>query len=292
MWWAGVPAPPARLATAVLPCLAVLLALAWQHLGGISRLVATGALAWSVSIAAIVVFCERGALVWNIRDAQALWLEWLNPVVNLPRGWPSFFWRLTPPVVSTELPFALHAAVWVAALALSAFLIWRLAAKASSRGAATIAASVVLAGATLSVQAGWWVNRTRGIDAAESQLAAITAMEQGRSAVRLRPFSVSHPRSGDGTFEIVPREAPRFRPDVPAAFFARVPAGIYTVVIRQPRPVEGVVTIRAGGVREPLMTRPIRQVGQEQFELRLDSPVSSLVFDFGAASAAEVVLRR
>src|SRR5262249_2987291 len=81
MWWAGVPATPARLVTATLPLLAVPLARAWDERPD-RRGAFVMVLGISVALTLIVIGVDRGDLAWNVRDSEAGWLQWLGPVVN------------------------------------------------------------------------------------------------------------------------------------------------------------------------------------------------------------------
>ncbi len=71
------------------------------------------ALGITLALSFIVIGVDRAALAWNVRDSEARWLQWLGPVVNLRRGWPSFFWRLDPGKALSELPFLLHVLLWL-----------------------------------------------------------------------------------------------------------------------------------------------------------------------------------
>ena len=109
MWWGGWSAP-ARFAVPVLLTLGPCAALFWSRQGVTGR--AAGAVLLGVSLAAsaIAALVNGGRLMLNSRDGIARWLEWLCPVVDLPRGLPSFFWRAPWQTIG-------DAAIWVAVLA-------------------------------------------------------------------------------------------------------------------------------------------------------------------------------
>jgi hypothetical protein len=171
MWWAGVPAPPARFATATLPLLAVSAAIAWARASTMTRGLALALLAVNVIVAMTLLAVDHGALAWDVRGPSASWLAWLGPVVDLSRGWPSFFWRLTPPDISTEGAFARHArrlAGGVAAVR------WR----AGEAGARRMSYRRVV------IAAAWWLPVTLAGRSAAGLVA-------GRAANRPRPLVVS-----------------------------------------------------------------------------------------------------
>ena len=122
------------------------LALVFARATPAMRTVWIALLAVSLGTAACVVSVGRGALAWNDRSAQSQWLEWLSPVVNLPRGYPSFFWSLDPSALSSEIPFLVHAAIWTVGIALTVWIFVRLS-SSPHRTAAGRAVLVVWCGA-------------------------------------------------------------------------------------------------------------------------------------------------
>jgi hypothetical protein len=167
MWWAGRPAPPARFATAVLPALAPCLAIAWARGREGAHRAMPALLGVTVAITAVAVGVGRGVLAWNDRDAHARLLDWLSPSVSLARGWPSFFWRLNPPQVSSEWPFFVHAAVSVGVLVLGWLIVQRLMARRGPDPALwnTAIAFWLLAGLMAVTEAGWLLNGVSGLAA-------------------------------------------------------------------------------------------------------------------------------
>jgi hypothetical protein len=92
MWWGGASAP-ARFLVPVLGMLAIPAAVAWTAIRDrATRASAWAALAFSLFATAVLVFAGGGRLAFNSRDAYALWLEWLNPALDLGRALPAF-WR-------------------------------------------------------------------------------------------------------------------------------------------------------------------------------------------------------
>jgi len=117
MWWAGVPGLPARFLTAIVPLLALPLAAVWVRAEVTGRMMLVALLMVSLAITLIVLGVDRSAMTLNFRDGQGQWLRWLNPVVNLPRAWPSFFW-------ATEGAFLRHIAMLGALLGVLLAALW------------------------------------------------------------------------------------------------------------------------------------------------------------------------
>ncbi len=82
-------------------------------------------LAVSVALTAIVVGAARARIAWNTRGIRANWLDWLSGVSDLSRAWPSFFWRLSPTDLTTEVHFLAHVLIWIAVFAGSCVLLVR-----------------------------------------------------------------------------------------------------------------------------------------------------------------------
>ena len=191
MWWAGKPATPARLATAVLPLMAVPLASSWARATPAGKVVRTLLLLITLLISGMVIGIGRGELAWSGYDAQARWLEWLGPVVNLPRALPSFFWQLDPARRATEVPFFVHLAVCLAVVTAAVVIgRWWLGRRRAGTSSAIVAFGAMPLVLAALVQAGWWLNRTNGLDPARSQIADARSPGPRRSRV--------HDRARDG----------------------------------------------------------------------------------------------
>ncbi|HEX5216768.1 MAG TPA: hypothetical protein VFV98_15010 [Vicinamibacterales bacterium] len=284
MWWAGVPAPPARFATAALPLLAVPAAIAWARADTMARGLGLTLLAVNVIIGVALLTIDHGALAWDVRGPSASWLAWLGPVVDLSRGWPSFFWRLTPPEVSTEGAFARHAVAWLAVWLLSAGALVRLARRGwSHRRVATAAAwwlPVTLAGA---VQLGWWLDApTTVYRPLISQLAVLRATAHETPGLRLAGFS-AQPFLGATTAGL------RLKTGVPpqdsesgkwaVSVLTDLPAGVYQLDVVSRRPIRGTLRLRSGARDAPFKTLPVAALSQQSFTLQLPASLPALVID-------------
>jgi hypothetical protein len=208
MWWAGLPSAPGRYAVVVLPTLAVFIASAWTRASPVERRAWLTLLLISASISAVLIGVDRGSLAWNFRDAQARWLEWLAPLVNLPRGSPSYFWvfpALMPFVFHVVLWIGIPVGLWIAGSRLSRRHAWT---DASCRLACAWWAALSLMAA---VQAGWWMNRTNGLDPLRSQFAVLAgAADPGRNVFAIGPLSISRQRNAGRAMVLRPEEAGRY----------------------------------------------------------------------------------
>ena len=289
MWWGGVPAPPARFLTAILPVAALPVAIAWHRSSGAARLLMMLALIWSAAVTAAVVVVDRGALLWSVRDGQAAWLNWLGPVVNLPRGWPSFFWELTPGVVRTEWPFALHVMLWVGAIASAAAATTAICRRVGQPLVAPIAACGLIVAAMTAIQGGWLLNRTAGLDPARSQLRAVAAIARGDRLDAIGPLFVR--RATASSMLIRAEEPPRFRPETPVAVFQRVAPGAYEVTVWLARPRSGELIVR-DGARE-MRRFPLASLSEQTAVFSLPEGSETLVVDVdaGLREMATIALR-
>jgi hypothetical protein len=241
MWWAGVPATPARLVTATLPVFAVPLARYWNERAD-RRAALALALGITLALSFIVIGVDRAALAWNVRDSEARWLQWLGPVVNLRRGWPSFFWRLDPGKALSELPFLLHVVLW---LLVAWFGWWAIVKRRRPERVPLSVAWYILVTVSFGVGLGWPLTRGSSLDPARSQFALLAEIARGQSAFRLDAWSARRMTSLPGLMRISPEEAGP-QGTRPWAMWARVPPGDYQVHLSLTRPRAGQVRVMFG----------------------------------------------
>jgi hypothetical protein len=289
MWWAGGPAPPARFLAAALPLLAVPLAEAWRLSEARGRQLAGLLVTVSVVIALIAIFADEGRLVANDRTARALWLEWLGGLVDLPRLWPSFFWRLDPSDLSTEWLFARDALIWLLTFAGVGVLCRRIGSIAVS--AWWIPVSVMIAGGATSS-----LNRSPLLAPALAQLDVLSAAAGGK-IWRVAPGEFRRAGPEDLAFEIrVPRTEMPGSTTAEWLVLPTVPAGRYNVVVTLKRPRSGgTLDVRQGRVPEPLAVFPLTGQSVQTFPIVFDAAVSALWFvpnDVLASSAQSIELVR
>lgn len=277
MWWAGRPGLPARFLTAALPLLSVPLAIAWFRATNAGRAVLLALLGVSWLITGLVVAHDHGVFAFNDRDGQAAWLEWLSPVVNLPRAWPSFFWR-------TEGAFLSHvvvmATVWLAGLVILRIIVWRHIERADV--ARTAVAFWLLAGVMIGADAGWRLNGVTGLDPARSQL-AIHAAEQTW-------------RVGAGEGVAIRNDEPRLfgRPAAELLGVGPVPAGEYHIHVDGQVSRDTTLSARIGRSRVPLVTWVVPSGAAPVLPLSLPAGAAflSIEADSPEAAAGLVVVMR
>jgi len=294
MWWAGVPATPARFLTAVLPTAGLPLALTWAVVNDRGRQICLALLGISLGIAWLTVGVGDGALAWNSRNAEAEWLEWLGPVVNLPRAWPSFFWRLSPEDLATEIPFVVHVAAF--GLVLAAGVVAAVALSDSGRAARRPVVFMLawcLPGAIMaSAGIGWWLNGVPGLDAARSQLSLVASVGRGMPVWQIGPWGARPAPDPLGELRVRAEEAGRTDTPPPAAVFVNVPAGAYLLRVAPALPTTGPLTVSIGRSATPLTTAPLATRSQDvPVTLPAGARVLTVTADPAQAGAGMIELR-
>ncbi len=252
MWWAGLPASPARFAAAVLPLLAAPVAAVWRRSGPQGRAIWRLLLLVSLAVAVVVLAVGRGALAWNVRDSRAVWLGWLAAGADVQRAWPSFFWRLTPGDVPSELTFAGHALAWCGTFVAmaAAALAWR---RARPRGDEVLVAAWWLPlSLMLAAQIGWGVARADHLEPSDSQLRVLRRAAAGDALIQIQEAGIRRLRPAEAPVVIrVPRTdvgdgGPGSWAGLPA-----LPAGEYTIRVRVQPPRGGRLALRIGRAVRP-----------------------------------------
>jgi hypothetical protein len=219
MWWGGWSAP-ARFCVPLLGLGGIFAAIAWRRMTARgTRAMAVAALLVSACTTMALAFVQRGRLAYNVRDGMSLWLEWLNPLVDLPRGFPSFFRGSASELV-------LQSGVWLVALALAWLALRSLARTAlAGRGALALATAVALALAAMTaLTVVWRTQRADAITPASSQIALLRAESNWRGrtvGVRYTPFQLAR----------------RVGPDVRIAAAERLMAGRLQPLFALPGPI-------------------------------------------------------
>jgi hypothetical protein len=251
----------------------------------------------SIATATCVISVSEGLLAWNFRDAQPRWLEWLGPVVNLPRAWPSFFWELVVtdvPHLASEWPFVLHAAVFALVVAASSAVAVGLARRRTTTvgGRAAGAAWGLLAGLTLAAAAGWALTGSTGLDPARAQLAVLgKAVASGDRLWTMTPFRVTRRPGSD--LRIRGEEAGLYGPQ-PWAAFGSVPPGIYDVRVFMRQPVPATVAVVAGQSRQALASVEVAALSEQAFAVEVPAagPLVIRADREARAAGARVEIRR
>lgn len=175
MWWGGWSAP-ARFLVTLLPLVGIGAAVAWQHASRrATRAVMLASLGLSTAMTAALVWVDRGRLAYDIRQTDALWLEWAGPLVDLARGVPTF-------LRSPEPAAWIQTLVWIAALA-AAWLIVRRADGRLVRTRAGVALALAAAGAAAGMTAlsiVWRLNASSGVRPALAQMDLLRTVAERR----------------------------------------------------------------------------------------------------------------
>lgn len=248
MWWAGLPGLPARFLTAVVPLFALPLAIGWARTTSAGRAVLLAMLGVSLLTTALIVGYDDGAFAFNFRDGQAAWLEWLNPVANLPRAWPSFFW-------GSQGAFLTHVAVQLAAWGLGWLVLRTVVRRHIERAdVGRVAVALwVLVGLMGGATAGWRLTGVSGLDPARSQL----ALHAESRAWRVAPFNVRR-ASTAFALSVQPDEPPLS--DNPTALLmlvGPVPAGEYQLEVGGTVARDSTITATIGRSPSPLTVFPV-----------------------------------
>lgn len=272
MWWAGMPATPARFAAAILPALAPGLAVAWMRSERVGRTVLTSLVGVTMAVSVVTLAVDRGVLAWNTYDAHAPWLAWLETSTDLARGLPSFFWNLNPGVVTSEWPFARHVLAMSVVLLALALVIRRL----RTRVPEALGVWAVAGGLMVCVQLGWWMNSATPLQPIGGQLRVLRAMSLGRSAWVVSASSpIGRAAQSDDLRLDVPRMDLADSGTIAWAPIAGLPGGAYEVTVAQRRPVGGLLTIKLADGRA-LSTFTLERRTEQTVRLSLPAFASSL----------------
>ena len=221
MWWGGWSAP-ARFAVPVLLPLGIPVAVLWAREGRVGRAVCLVALTASLIITATLVVADGGRLMYNDRDGFARWLEWVSPLVDLPRGLPSFL------RVGTGAGLR-DTALWAIVLG-ATWVVLEAAERRRVPGAAAagllVPASLLVA-VMLSVSLVWAAGGARPTTATTAQMALLRGYRDTPLALRYRPLGFS--RAADALRDVRVSASSR-RPqsaDAPVFRMPAMPAGTY-----------------------------------------------------------------
>lgn len=278
MWWAGVPGLPARFLAAAAPLLAVPLAVVWSRSTPVGRSALLALLAASLAMTIMVLAADRGVMAWNPRHGQAAWLEWLSPLVNLPRVWPSFFWN-------GEAAFLRHAGVLVGVIG-GLWLLMRVVVRRHAGHARLAVAVWLLVGAMVTAGAGWWFTASAPVDPSRAQLKAHAAAGEGRRLYEVGA-GVRRWDAARRPLRIRADQAPLAdRPSVAMMTLLDVPAGAYRLDLFSRQIMSGDVVIRIGRSAEPLYRVTLASTERQSLPLTLPAGAAELVVEASSAEAA------
>jgi hypothetical protein len=270
MWWGGYSAP-ARFLVAVLPALALPLAVWWAS-GNVARRVLTLALLL-ISLTGLVarIVVDGGGLIFNPRNGSDLLLSWLNPVVNLTLAMPALH-RDVPAVAVVDI------AMWLVVLTVGALLSLRLSDNSRyhwlATGAALVASAMLAATLVWSRHGVVWTPAT----AAAEVLDVFTSGDRQRVWTSDAPTRLQ--RAGEVLPTLMLSTSERVTTSPGATLFssARVAAGEYRLVSASRTPAAGMLSVTISRAEVPLLNLDAARLSQgDGVRLTLPQRVNALI---------------
>ncbi len=248
MWWAGSSAP-GRFLAPILPLLAIPGAWLWSSTPHPStRALGLAALTLSLFTTAILAGAQRGVLAFNIHDGYGRAAEWINPLVDVALGLPSFFRKTSGEAV-------LRAAVWIAFLLGAWLILRRLEKRISTRGAYALAAPAAIAIAIMcAMTVVWRLDDVAAVNPEKSQLSLLAQYD-----TTWRPQGVivqtATPTTADAVLSKINIATPERRgPSPPGTLLlapAIVPGGVYELRRASASPASGSAKLVIGRLARP-----------------------------------------
>lgn len=276
MWWGGNSAP-GRLLVAVLLPLGIPAACAFAAArSDAARIVSTLALAVSLAVTAMLLLPDKGRLIFNARDGSALWLEWIAPLVDLPRAAPSV-------LRDGAIHALVDAVAWIAAVAaatwgfIRATYFWQISPGRQGLLFCGLLFVAVSAAATV-------VWRRASVDQPTATSAQVALLRRAAAlgnatGVKFSPFQ----RVGaDAVISRLEISASGRRPveiDSPDMTLLGLPAGLYRVRVRGT--LAGTLQARVGESDVAIEQWPMIAAGRRELEERLSLPVAVTRLDVG-----------
>jgi hypothetical protein len=274
MWWGGT-SVPARFLTPLCLVLGVAAARIWYEARlPLTRAAAVALLAVSVFISTVLLVPGHGRLLFNFRDGFALWLEWANDLVDLPRALPSLF-RDTPQQAwfKASVWLAIAAVAWI----LLQLVIRHAADERTVRRRLAWALPWCLAGSVMLACSLVW--RAGHVQPLTPESAAISLIRDADPRVRpvaydyaTRRFEaprlrLSRVRLRPSTRRPTPAGAPLFA-------LPQVPAGTHQLHLLTSEPAEGTIVLRVGRDSPPLDTWQLAEARRGPLNRPIRFPVN------------------
>ncbi len=278
MWWGGHSAP-ARFFVPMLPLLAIPAGIGWLRIRHrATRATALAALAVTAFVSSALVFVDGGRLAFNVREAYAVWFEWLNSATDLALGIPAW-WRGNETLLYRDV------AIWLAVFALAWAALRATDASTWLRGRGALAAAtgaVYAVAAMMSLTSVWSLAQVDGRNVAPSQLDLLRRVGSERHVLVLAVPGLHRLTVADVPRLVRMEPRPSTTPggagpnDRPLYQIASVPAGRYRL---QPRGPATAGWLMVG-------------IGRDQFSLRsgpLADPPQAIDIEFPVDVRAIVV---
>ena len=293
MWWGGSSAPARFLVPVVFP-FGIAAASAWARQHGRGRAMSLTLLAASVMIATMVAVGGDGRLAYNAATGRARWLDWVQPLVDLPRGFPSFF-RAAAAVDSSHSTILAEllkpACVWSAAL-LAGWVLFVLLDRwlhTATARAVTAPACLVVA-CMLGTTATWHDAPDGHVTSTRAQLQLLRDEN-----ARLRPLGAQLiPLRGLRAADVPPRLAittSSFGVSPPGAmlFLEELPAGDYRLRVTRKPPGLGELVLGIGRFSVPAAQWPVSAESDVRFHLPVQASTLTVRGDADALRSVEKI---
>jgi hypothetical protein len=251
-WWGGSSAP-AHSAVPVLLLLGLPAAAFWSRQRAAGKAVALTALGVTVLITASMTAGDSGRLFFNNRDGFSLWLEWLTPVVDLPRAFPSF-------VRDTMATALAQVAIWVACVGVGAAAVRAMLRRSEAgpeNGTAGLALRTLLVFALavmLAATGTWGLSRVGGTTPTTSALALLRVYDPAARPVGVRflPFGRLPIDQVPGGLCLPASNRRPVEADGPLLVLFDVPAGVYRLSPTTALAAEGTLVVTIGRSPHPI----------------------------------------
>ena len=257
MWWAGA-SPPARLLVPVVFPAGIVFAALWLGQDRPGRMLSVTLLIASVLIGGALALGGDGGLAYNRNTGRALWLDWVAPLVDLPRAFPSSF-RIPSdaiPLGSTIRNELVRPAVlWGLAL-LAGWYGFRTQYRrfpAMRRFGVALAPACLLAACAAAVTGTWLGERKVHLTPTRAQIRLLSADDQPLRSLYMQPFPARALTAEDARARLaLTTSTVEAAPPGAALFLTEVPPGRYTVRVRQKPSSRGELTLSVGRASMPV----------------------------------------
>jgi hypothetical protein len=280
MWWGGT-SVPARLLAPLTLILGTAAANVWHEVrSNGTKVLGMLALMASVLVTVALLGPDRGRLLLNFRDGISLWLEWVNAVVDLPKGVPSIF-------RDDRAHLWLKVAIWAATFGVMWMALRMIGSSRDSKDAPEFrlswlstwcAAIAVMMAFTLA-----W--RVDGAEPLTPETAKLNLFGHS-TPLRTEAFNFKELRFESGNAPMVnmrvETDRQRRPANSPTLFTARdVPAGFYGVQVRSRQEGVGSLMVRVGATSLVLQTIRTKLTSEPSSfaAFRLPTRIGSLTID-------------
>ena len=295
-WWAGS-CPPGRFLLPIVVCLGVGAAGAWARQGARARAFSLTLLGASVIVAAAHAFGGGGALSYNDLTGRARWLDWVSPLVDLPRALPSFFRAASAPGATSSAiaaEMAVPVVIWAVALAAGWMVSVGIERGVGARAAVRplILPACLMVACSAATAAAWRESSDVRLTATRGQIALLRAGRTGWRSAGVQPYPAATMSAPDVLSRLVlSSSALDPLPLGARLFLTELPAGGYRLVVTERPNARGELAVRIGRATLPAARWRLGQ-GIVSFPILLPVTASSLavVADADAAQSVERIV--